>query len=32
VRDALARLLGDTELAWRIFAVTLLAEELGGVE
>jgi hypothetical protein len=32
VRDALARLLGDTELAWRVFAVTLLAEELGGVD
>jgi hypothetical protein len=28
VRDALARLLGDTELAWRAFAVALLAEEL----
>ena len=28
VRDALARLLGDTDLAWRIFAVALLAEEI----
>jgi hypothetical protein len=30
VRDALARLLGDTDLAWRTFAVGLLAEELAG--
>jgi hypothetical protein len=28
VRDALGRLLADTELAWRTFAVALLAEEL----
>jgi hypothetical protein len=30
VRDALARLLADTSLAWRAFAVALLAEELAG--
>ena len=30
VRDALGRLLADTELAWRTFAISLLAEELGG--
>jgi hypothetical protein len=30
VRDALAQLLGDTDLAWRSFAIALLAEELGG--
>jgi hypothetical protein len=28
VRDALGRLLADTSLAWRAFAVSLLAEEL----
>ena len=28
VRDALGRLLADTELAWRTFAIALLAEEL----
>lgn len=30
VRAALGRLLADTALAWRIYAVTLLAEELAG--
>jgi hypothetical protein len=30
VRDALGRLLADRELAWRTFAISLLAEELGG--
>lgn len=30
VREALTRLLADTGLAWRVFAVSLLAEELGG--
>ena len=29
VRDALGRLLADTSVAWRAFAVSLLAEELG---
>jgi hypothetical protein len=28
VRDALGRLLADTELAWRAYAIALLAEEL----
>ncbi len=28
VRDALGRLLGDSDLAWRAFAIALLAEEL----
>lgn len=28
VREALGRLLGDTDRAWRVFAVGLLAEEL----
>jgi hypothetical protein len=32
VRDALQRLLADKELAWRAFAVALLAEELAGGE
>ncbi len=32
VRDALGRLLGDLDLAWRVLAVALLAEELGGAE
>jgi hypothetical protein len=30
VREALGRLLADTELAWRTFAIALLAEELAG--
>jgi hypothetical protein len=30
VRETLARLLGDTDLAWRAFAIALLAEELAG--
>ena len=32
VRDALGRLLADVPLAWRIFAVALLAEELADDE
>jgi hypothetical protein len=32
VRDALAFLLGDIELAWHVFAVALLAEELASAE
>jgi hypothetical protein len=32
VRDALGGLLGDTELAWHVFAVALLAEELASTE
>jgi hypothetical protein len=30
VRGAVSRLLADTDLAWRAFAVALLAEELAG--
>jgi hypothetical protein len=32
VMEALSRLLGDQDLAWRVLAVALLAEELGGTD